>query len=57
MILIHYLLIFRETFSDKEVKEFVQRYDANQDSKVSAKEMNSKEFYENVSYVFFNTPN
>ena len=57
MILIHYLLIFRETFSDKEVKEFVQRYDANQDSKVSAKEMNSKEFYENVSNVFFNTPN
>ena len=52
MILIHYLLVFRETFSDMEVKEFVQRYDANQDSKVSAKEMNSKDFYENVSNIF-----
>jgi len=35
------------TFRDMEVEKFVLRYDTNQDSKVSVKEINSKEFYEN----------
>ena len=32
-----------------EAKNFFQRYDSNQDSKVSVEEINSKEFYDNVS--------
>ena len=32
-----------------EAKNFIQRYDSNQDSKVSVEEINSQEFYDNVS--------
>ena len=35
-----------------EAENFVQRYDFNQDSKVSVEEINSKEFYDNVSNWF-----
>ena len=32
-----------------EVNNFIKRYDSNQDSKMSAKEINSKIFYKKVS--------
>merc|ERR1712218_316145 len=37
-----FFIIFR-----LQAKNFIQRYDSNQDSKVSVEEINSKEFYDN----------
>jgi len=35
------------SFINLEAKNFIQRYDSNEDSKVSIEEINSKEFYDN----------
>jgi len=43
---------FRHSFIQVEAENFVQKYDSNQDSKVSVKEINSKEFYKNFFQIY-----